>query len=410
MPVTSRTLSIGVGEDNDWVIADRFASRQHAIVQAQDEGLLVRDRGSRNGTWLNGVRVREGILTVGGRLTLGETELRLGELGLAAGLIGESAAMQRVRDLIARAAPSSLPVLVLGESGTGKELVARALHEASGRRGQLVNINCGALPRELIESELFGHEKGAFTGAQKRHTGCFADAHEGTLFLDEIGELPLDLQPRLLRVLETGTIRAIGTTKEQPINVRIVAATHRNLAHEVAAGRFREDLFYRLQGLELSVPPLRDRPDDLPPLLAHFLLPLAAERPGLCIDPQALAALAAYPWPGNVRQLKSAVLRAALLAGPTLVAADLLPTAPLPHLPPRTPGLPHLGSSPAPSNLSGQTFQDLERKIYLSALEKTGGSCRAAAQLLNLPKSTLHDKLKRYGLLHKDAAGHPLRA
>jgi len=305
-------------------------------------------------------------------------------------LVGDSAAMQRVRRQIQRFGPTDLPVVILGESGTGKELVARGLHEASGRRGELIAINCGALPRELIESELFGHERGAFTGAQRRHAGCFEEADGGTLFLDEIGELPLELQPRLLRALENRAIRAVGASRERPVDVRIIAATHRDLEQAALAGHFRHDLYYRLCALEIAVPPLRERPEDIPLLIRHFLGELGSEHPSYSISDREMAVLLRHPWPGNVRQLRHAVRRAVQLAGPELCAEDLLgPPRPGPMAAP-------LGMTAVP--LAGRSYAELERQIYLQALAETGGNCRAAADLLKIPKSTLHDKLRRLGI------------
>jgi DNA-binding NtrC family response regulator len=309
-------------------------------------------------------------------------------------LIGDSPAMREVRRQLARFAPSELSVVIFGESGTGKELVARSLHEASGRRGALITVNCGALPRELIESELFGHERGAFTGAQRRHLGCFGEAEGGTLFLDEIGELPLELQPRLLRALENRAIRPVGAARELPVDVRVIAATHRNLEQAVSSGQFRADLYYRLCALEITVPPLRQRSEDIPRLVRHFLdeigqkIELHGRR--CTIADAELDALRRHPWPGNVRQLRNALLRAIHLAGPELRAADLCDAS--------SSLVKTTASPPGLSPVVGRSFAEIERQILLDALSHTGGNCRAAAELLQIPKSTLHDKLRRLGI------------
>lgn len=404
------SLRIGRDPDNDWVLADTHASRQHVNLQPRSDGVHIRDLGSRNGTFINGVRIVEGVLRPGARLTVGQTDFQLGlpsDPSEPDELIGHSHAMQHVRQQVLRFAGSGLPVLILGESGTGKELVARALHRHSARPGPLIAVNCGALPRELIESELFGHERGAFTGAQKRHLGCFGDAQGGTLFLDEIGELPLELQPRLLRVLENRTIRPVGATREHEVDVRIVAATHRNLEQAVHEGRFRADLYYRLCGLEIEVPPLRARSQDIPLLLRHFAK--QAERQGhpsvtLPHDID-LGLLQRDPWPGNVRELRAALLRAVHLQGPQLSALDLLPTS---RRPTRPGGAPPAEAQPTDSPHpiaavpfvppASLVFADVERQALLHALSQAGGNGRVAAELLHMPKSTLYDKLRRLGI------------
>ena len=396
-------ISIGRGEDNDWVIADSHASRRHVSLLPQNDGVRIRDHASRNGTFVNGVRISEGLLPVGARLIVGQTEflLRLPTLGSSdRELIGDSPAMARLRQQVQTFAPTELPILILGESGTGKELVARALHAQSGRRGPLVVVNCGALPRELIESELFGHERGAFTGAEKRHLGCFGEADGGTLFLDEIGELPPELQPRLLRALENRCIRPVGATREIPVNVRIVAATHRDLEQAVRAGRFRADLFYRLCGFEILIPALRERVTDIPLLVQHFLQQAAmqGQLPARSLRPGDGDALTRYPWPGNVRELRAAVLRAAHLGGPCLSAAEILPSSRR-AVAAGEPLVPSVALSPnLDSAATVASFAEIERQAYLQALSRAGGSCRGAAEILQVPKSTLHDKLRRLGI------------
>ena len=387
--VLARPLRIGSGPDNDWVLTDRYISQQHALLVPDQGGVQVQDRGSRNGTWVNGVRTRHGELRQGGTLRLGQTELRLIQ-PMSSGLIGQSPAMVRLREQIGRFAPSPLPVLVLGESGTGKELVAKALHIESGRRGELLTVNCGALPRELIESELFGHERGAFTGADRRHLGCFGEANGGTLFLDEIGELPLELQPRLLRALESRTIRPVGASREVPIDVRIIAATHRDLQQAVHKGLFRHDLYYRLAGLTMDIPPLRQRPTDIAVLARHFLHEAASELPGLSMADDELDLLARDEWPGNVRELKMALLRAGHLHGPVLLAKDVL--ADRSRVTAQTDDQVHV---------RGRRLIDIERDILRAALRHAGGNQRAAAELLDLPKSSLSDRLRRLGIATK---------
>ena len=392
----TRPTRVGSGADNDWILVDPYISQQHALLSPDGDCLRVADRGSRNGTFINGARVQQGELQLGGCLQLGGLQLRLCAGDKAPLLLGDSAAMVRVRQQIERFAPTGLPVLILGESGTGKELVARSLHEQSGRRGDLIAVNCGALPHELIESELFGHERGAFTGAQRRHLGCFGEADGGTLFLDEVAELPLELQPRLLRALESRAIRPVGSSRELPVDVRIVAATHGDLQAAVARGTFRADLYYRLCGLEIVTPPLRQRAADIPLLVRHFLGELGGTVLPREIADAELAVVMRRPWPGNVRQLRHAVLRAAHLAtGPRLLASDLVGESA------------EVTGPEGAVQLRGRRFAELEREIYVAALAQTGGNCRAAAELLAVPKSTLHDKLRRLGIPLQRAAGQP---
>ncbi len=394
--VIARLTRVGSAPNNDWVIADPHLSRHHAVLIPDGRRLRVTDQGSTNGTRVNGVPIETAELPFGACLTLGETRLRLCGAGPTA-LLGDSAAMARVREGIGRLAPlGRLAVLILGESGTGKELVARALHDGSKRRGDFVAVNCGALPRDLIESELFGHERGAFTGAQKRHLGCFGEAEGGTLFLDEIAELPLDLQPRLLRALESRCIRPVGSAKEVPVDVRVVAATHRDLLDAVEQGRFREDLYYRLFGAEVYLPPLRQRPEDVITLVRHFLHELAGEAPPCSISDEELARLSCHAWPGNVRELKNAVHRAAHLSGPRLLAADLIGERRRPE--PRRDAEKNASSDCERVVVTGRKLDEILRDVYARALVKTGNNRRAAAESLGMPKSSFCDAANRLGL------------
>jgi DNA-binding NtrC family response regulator len=290
-------------------------------------------------------------------------------------------------------------VLITGESGTGKELVARALHRLSGRDA-FVTVNCGALPETLLESELFGHEKGAFTGADRRKDGLFHVADRGTLFLDEIAELPLTLQPKLLRALEQSEVRRVGATQPQTVDVRLIAATNRNLELEVEQGRFRDDLYWRLNVLHVAVPPLRERPDDIPRLAMHFLVRAESEgkiaRQGQpaeagvvrSLSPEAMRLLSAYPWPGNVRELRNAIQRAATLAtGPVILPEDL---------PPRILEAGRAASLVAAAARRQLTLDEVERMYILQVLDQAGGNKSRAAELLGLDRKTLYRKLEEY--------------
>ena len=308
-------------------------------------------------------------------------------------LLGRSEAMRELVEMVETVAPTEATVLVSGESGTGKELVARAIQAASTRRDKpFVTINCAALAENLLESELFGHEKGAFTGADRRREGRFVQAHGGTLFLDEIGEMPLSLQAKLLRVLQQGEVQRVGCDETIKVDVRVIAATNRVLADEVAAGRFREDLFYRLNVIGLEVPPLRARREDIPLLASTFLeRHAAANRKTIKgFTPQAMDAMLRYGWPGNVRELENAVERAVILSGGEYIAERALPLA--------------VQNAPVPDAdgeelaLGSMSLEDVERKAIEATLRETEDNKSEAAQRLGITRATLHSKLKKYGL------------
>ena len=312
------------------------------------------------------------------------------------GLVGRSDALRTLREQIERVASAPrTTVLVLGESGVGKERVARAIHARSARAaGPFVAVNCATLSEELVEAELFGYEAGAFTGARSGgHAGLFEAADGGTLLLDEIGELAPALQARLLRVLEERRVRRVGGTRDVEVDVRVIACTNRDLAAEVEAGRFREDLFYRLNVMCIRVPALRERREDIAPLARHFLAEAAREldRPGLRLDAEALAALEGHSWPGNVRELKNAVERAALLApAGALRAADLVPGA---EPPAPTGGAP--AALPEGEDLS---LRRMEETLIRRALSLTGGNKSESARRLGVHRATLYHKLREYGI------------
>lgn len=303
------------------------------------------------------------------------------------GLVGVSPRMQQVYRLIEKLSRRDCSVLILGESGTGKELVARAIHSRSPRaRGPFVAVDCAGLVPTLFESELFGHVRGAFTGALGAHKGLMEAAQGGTLFLDEIGELPLELQAKLLRVLQEKQVRPVGSTTTVPVDVRVIAATNRDLEREVQQGRFRQDLFYRLNVVSVRLPALRERKSDIPLLVQHFIEKYAPpDRPTPVLAEEALARLLAYDWPGNVRELENAIARAlALNSGPVLHLADL-PS----HVQPSTAAL--------ATDVAVMPLKELEKRAILKALEQTGGDKATAARLLGIGKTTLYRKLKQYG-------------
>ncbi len=296
--------------------------------------------------------------------------------------------MKRLLHLVERVAPARVPVLVVGETGSGKDVIARALHEASGLRGPLVALNCAALPTTLAESELFGHVRGAFTGADRDRPGVFQQAAGGTLFLDEIGDMDLPLQAKLLRALDAGTVRPLGATREVAVDARVIAATHRNLPAAIEQGRFREDLYYRLAAIQLRVPALRERTDDVEPLVRRFLAEACAGRQLPSISADAVTWLLRQHWRGNVRELRQAVLRAALLGGDDLVVDDFAP----------------LDTMVCASELAvayqssgGRRWSEVERDLLATAIAEHGG-VRAAARALGIARSTAYDKARRFGI------------
>jgi DNA-binding NtrC family response regulator len=307
-------------------------------------------------------------------------------------LVGESPPLARLKEIICQVGATDVSVIVEGETGTGKELVARAIHHQSERRGKpFVVVDCGAISETLIESELFGHVKGAYTGAHSSDEGLFMAAGGGTVFLDEIGEMPMSLQVKLLRVLQEREVRPVGSPRSLRIDIRVVAATNKRLEEQVRRGSFREDLFYRIAVVTLAVPPLRERVDDIPLLINHMLAKFGRETPRVSgIDPQTLNLLERHSWPGNVRELENVLRRALVLSrGPFLKPEDL------PDDFGSEKGSATEASAPAPANDSLAAY---EKTAIMSALERSGGSRRQAARLLGIAEATLYRKLKLYGI------------
>jgi DNA-binding NtrC family response regulator len=320
-------LTIGTAEGNDLRLTDPSVSRHHCVIESTPAGARLRDLGSTNGTVVGSCRVDSGLLAPGTTLTLGDTDIvfeRLsGEITEAVAreelfgpFIGSSVAVRRLFALLPRLAASDSTVLIEGETGTGKSLLAEAIHQQSGRAAEpFVVVDCSAIAPTLVESELFGHERGAFTGAHQSRIGYFEAASGGTVFLDEIGELPVELQPKLLRVLEERVVRRVGARDPIRVDVRVIAATNRDLRQEVNRGTFRSDLWYRLATVKLTIPPLRERPEDIPRLVEHFWSELAGPT-GPRPPRDLVERLARLRWPGNVRELRSAVERAILFDDP----------------------------------------------------------------------------------------------
>jgi len=328
------------------------------------------------------------------------TRRKLRETGFLGSLVGSSRKMQEMFAMIERVAPSTVSVLITGESGTGKELVARTLHELSPRRGKpFVAVNCAAIPETLIESEIFGHEKGSFTGALERRAGCFELAEEGTLLLDEIGEMPVGTQAKLLRVLEDRKLRRLGSKVETPMNVRVLAATNKNPEEAVADGHLRGDLYYRLNVFNLHMPPLREHKEDIPAIIEALLADMNSKhgREVKGVDGEMLARLMAHDWPGNVRELRNTIERAVILCGEGYMETR--------HLPP-TFGQRFMRTDSGSNNNNndsgvhveiGSTVDEAERMLILKTLESTRNNKTRAAEILGISLKTLHNKLKEYG-------------
>jgi DNA-binding NtrC family response regulator len=312
-------------------------------------------------------------------------------------LVGTSPAMQTVYRLIELAAPTPAPVLITGESGTGKELVARTLHELSARAGgPFVAVNCAAIPETLLESEIFGHEKGAFTGALERRAGCFELAHEGTIFLDEIAEMAPGTQAKFLRILEDGVFRRLGARTEIKVDARVIAATNQDPVEAMRAERFREDLFYRLNVVTIALPPLRDRREDIPHLIQAFVEEFGAKygKPIVSVDEAARQALMAHAWPGNIRELRNTIERAAIVCDGELIGLE--------HLPALAAGgvRPTVRDQESPDALVfpvGTSLDDVERGVIVRTLAANGNNKTVTAQILGISLKTLHNKLRRYG-------------
>lgn len=389
-------IRIGRHEDNEIALTDPAASRHHAEIERRGDGVVVRDLGSKNGILLDGFRVQEAHLVSECCLQIGTTLLKV-ERGVPGGaspdaggdrfgeMLGRSEAIRQVFRIIRKVADSQLTVLTTGETGTGKELVARALH-CSGHRadGPFMVVDCASVPADLMENELFGHERDAFTGATSVKRGLFELADGGTVFLDEVGELSHDHQPKLLRVLEQGEVRRLGNPNPLPVDVRIVAATNRDLHDEVKAGRFREDLYYRLSVVQIHVPPLRERVEDIALLANYFLARLNAVHSQKVLARATLDALRKYHWPGNVRELRHAMERAFLLSARDVIHPNDV--------------VPFLEWHEKRPYRGGGTLAEVERSAIEDALIACEGNKRAAARKLGVASSTLYQKLRRHRL------------
>jgi DNA-binding NtrC family response regulator len=394
-------LSIGTAQGNDLILTDPTVSRYHLELAPARGGIAITDHDSTNGTRLGGARLTRAVVPTGTTLTLGDSRVAVSEGGNSEvvlheddklhGIRGKTPVMRRLMAQVERAAPSGVSVLILGESGTGKELVARALHEASGRAGKpFVTVDCGSLSPNLVASELFGHERGAFTGATQQHKGAFERADGGTVFLDEIGEIPLPLQANLLGVLERKRFKRVGGSADIEVDVRVISATHHDLRGDVNAGSFRLDLYYRLAVVTLAVPSLSERSADIPLLVEHFLRTAGWDGPvGAVVDAATMTAFSAHRWPGNVRELRNAV-EAMLAMGENTIAQGT-------------------GVAPADAGDSiGRVLEqpykearaavlaDFEGRYLRDLLDRAGGNVSEAARIGRMNRSHLTELLRRH--------------
>lgn len=401
-----RVHHVGTAAECDLVLTDERVSGRHLTVRVEDGRFHVEDTGSTNGTHYQGSRIDRAIVPAGATLKLGRSLLRIQPLAEVldippsrthrfGDLVGASFSMRQVFAVLEHAAASEVTVLVEGETGTGKELAARALHEASNRRkGPFVAVDCGALPESLVDSELFGHVRGAFTGANADRKGAFARARGGTVFLDELDGIPPEVQARLLRVLEERVVRPVGSDREEPLDVRLVAATQSPLTGRVADGTFRADLFYRIAVLHLRLPPLRERREDLALIVRELLLRRGFEVEAL--EPASVQRLAAHDWPGNVRELRNVIDRAvALSPGATSFEELRLWHRPRPS---ESEGL-RVRTDVSFSEAKAAVVDELERR-YLSAIwAESDGNISAAARRAGLDRKHLRNLLRKHGLL-----------
>ncbi len=409
--VEGPTVTLGTAPSNVVVLADETVSRFHCEVSLRNGRHVLRDLGSTNGTLVDGVEILEAFLPDKTRVTLGELVLDVSTvtrheplepaLGTRFGeIVGRSEIMRRTFAFLSRIAPTTLGVLLLGETGTGKELAARSIHEASPRaNGAFVVVDCAAIQRTLVESQLFGHERGAFTGADRQHHGAFEQSHGGTIFFDEIGELPLDLQPRLLRALERREVTRLGGSRPVEVDVRVIAATHRDLAAMVADGTFREDLYYRLAETVVALPPLRERLADVQPIAEAILASLS---PTARLMPDALEVLARHPWPGNVRELRNVLRRASAFAQNGVIDASTLAAAPVPTpmrtAEPRDAGGIDVHDELALKDARERWLAELEPRYLRAVMSRFGNDLDLAAEHVGIHRKSVQRLLREHDL------------
>ncbi len=402
--IVSTTLRVGSSSDNDLALTDTTVSRRHCAIEPMQGGVRIRDEGSMNGIFIAGLRVYDAVVTSAVQVRLGnsvlsieplpETVTREQAVGERFGdLLGRSARMRELFAELSRIAASDVTVLIEGETGSGKELVAESIHGASARAdGPFVVFDCGAVAPSLAESELFGHERGAFPGAVGSRPGVFEQADGGSIFLDELGELPKELQPKLLRVLERREVRRLGGQRTVPVSVRLIAATNRNLAAEVQRGNFREDLYFRLAGAHVRVPPLRDRMEDLPLLVEHFLKRSSPPRSVSDIPAQVWDMFNTHRWPGNVRELSNAVQR-------FLVQPDRVLSAGLGAPPAQPVGATLDPATLQPLRIARREASDAFELAYLEALmTRSSGNMARAGAIAEVSRQMVQKMMRKHGL------------
>ncbi|HMA93830.1 MAG TPA: sigma 54-interacting transcriptional regulator [Polyangiaceae bacterium] len=403
------SLRVGSASDNDLVLADATASRHHCSLEPVGGGVRIRDEGSTNGIFINNMRIYDLVVSSPVQLQLGSTKLSVEPLSEVAtreqtsaerfgDLLGRSSRMRELFADLARIAPTDVTLLIEGETGTGKELVADSVHRASKRAsGPFIVFDCGAVAPTLVESELFGQVKGAFTEAVNR-PGLFEQADGGTIFLDELGELSKELQPKLLRVLERREVRRLGAQRTTPVDVRVIAATHRNLAAEVQRGNFREDLYFRLSTAHVRVPPLRDRMDDLPLLVEHFLNRANSPQGLEQIPPPLWSMFKAHRWPGNVRELWNLVQRFLVTPERVFPAESAPGSAAGPGNLTQPPALPTAGTLPPLRVARRDASDNFERAYITTLMQKTGGNKRSASAMADVSRQMLEKLMAKHGL------------
>ncbi|MBX2800044.1 MAG: sigma 54-interacting transcriptional regulator [Myxococcales bacterium] len=411
-------IRIGAQEGNHFVLTDDTVSRRHAEIARTAEGIVLRDLGSTNGTFVGNIQIKEVFLGETRTFRVGKTEMAFEMLDEFVDIVpapethfedivGQAVEIRAMFSIVERVARTELTVLVTGATGTGKELVSRAIHARSPRKdGPFVVFDCGAVARNLIESELFGHERGAFTGAVSSRAGVFEQANGGTIFLDELGELPLELQPALLRVLEQREVKRIGDRRVRSVDVRVVAATNRDLQKLVEEQKFREDLFYRLAVVEIALPPLRERLEDLPLLIEHLLSTASFDHSVRGITPDVLDLFREYPWPGNVRELRNTLLRAIPFCEGDLIDMQALPEALRADAGAASQSADGEGVEGLPLPRSGLSLREareelitaFERRYLQDLLQRCEGNLSKAARDAGVDRKTISRMLKRHDI------------